>query len=646
MSRPSVLIVERDPARRRFLGRRLAELGYEAVPAVDVAEGLRFAEGLGPAVIVAGAELPELTDARELERLARANGRGSLVLLGRPRGEDSEIPEDVRWIPIAPTSSPTSPPTSSPTSSPATSSTASEAAGDGGGNGALDESVVDRLYLVLLGREIGVEPDPALEALVGDFAFDPPLDVVRALAKASFTGRLTMEEGEIVFAGGEVMAAHAGAPAKGAVQGLKAFCRLGRRLDGAFRIRPRTEAPVAAESREIDAPVDALVIRAVEDASTGALPPPRATLRVEAGAAVLSGDLTTRQQSILNAAHKGWTVGRLLDTMQELDGDLVQEIRTLRERGLLELQEPETRVQVVTDSTADLPQDVVHRLGIEVVPLELSFGDRRYVDGVDLRPREFYELLERGSKPPSTEPPSEDAFDRVYHRYLERRNVVSVHISSRLSETFQHARAAGAQSLCSLPAVREDKESVTLEVVDSGQASLGLGLLAVFAARLALRGRSAAEIAETCRSIAPRCHTLFVVDTLEHLQRGGRIGRAQAWIGQLLQIKPILSVEDGEVVPVDRVRGGRAAHPRIIELLRERLDPSRPVLAGVAHAKAPVWADRLGQLLCDRFQVRELLRTEIGPVVGTHAGPGTVGCVVFQPTGEELELLARFEGGP
>lgn len=632
MSRPSVLIVEPESARRRFLSERLAELGYEAVPAMDVAEGVRFAEGLGPAVIVASADLPGLADAEAFERLARANGRGSLVLLGNPRGDESEIPQEVRWIPDE-----------------AAGGSAAEAGTAEGmlhePNGRLGEALMERLRVVLLAREVGIEPDPSLEALVGDFTLDPPLEVVRSLARAGFTGRLAMEEGEISFADGEVVAARAGASAQRSVRGLKAFCRLGRRLDGTFRVWPLAEPPVALAAREIQAPVDALVIRAVEDASTGELPPPRSLLAATRGPSAVTDELSPRQQAILKAAHKGWTAGRLLDTLQELDGDLVQEIHELRQRGLLELREPETRVQVITDSTSDLPRDVTRRLGIEIVPLKVLFGDRRYVDGLDLRPREFYELLERGDTHPSTEPPSVEAFDHVYGRHLERRNVVSLHISSRLSETFAHARTAGSDRLAGLPPVREDKEPVSLEVVDSGQASLSLGLLAVFAARLAWRGRSAAEIADICRAVAPRCHTLFVVDTLEYLRRGGRIGRAQAWIGQWLRIKPILGVEKGEVVPVDRVRGGRAAHPRILELLGERLDPDRPVLAGVAHAKAPVWADRLGELLCKRFAVRELLRTEIGPVVGTHAGPGTVGCVVFQPTDEELDLLSRIEDG-
>jgi len=154
-----------------------------------------------------------------------------------------------------------------------------------------------------------------------------------------------------------------------------------------------------------------------------------------------------------------------------------------------------------------------------------------------------------------------------------------------------------------------------------------------------------AEIAARLADMRGRLHVLFVVDTLDYLARGGRIGRARAVVGNLLGIKPILGVIDGEVTPVDRVRGGRAAHPRLVELFRERVGGGRPVIAGIAHAKAPVWADRLRELLAGSFEIRELLQTEMGPVVGTHGGPGTVGAALFAPTDEELPLLAPLGEG-
>ena len=155
----------------------------------------------------------------------------------------------------------------------------------------------------------------------------------------------------------------------------------------------------------------------------------------------------------------------------------------------------------------------------------------------------------------------------------------------------------------------------------------------------------AAEIARRVREMGERVQVLFVVDTLEYLARGGRVGKARAWVGSLLGIKPILGVAGGEVVPVDKVRGGRAAHPRMLQIFRQRLDAERPVVAAIAHAKAPVWADRLRGLLEGELDVREVLVGEMGPVVGTHAGPGTVGAALYQPVdAEDEKLIAPLDG--
>jgi DegV family protein with EDD domain len=147
------------------------------------------------------------------------------------------------------------------------------------------------------------------------------------------------------------------------------------------------------------------------------------------------------------------------------------------------------------------------------------------------------------------------------------------------------------------------------------------------------------EIVSRLEDMRERLHFVFLVDTLEFLRKGGRIGQARALIGTLLGIKPILGQVDGEVVAGDKVRGGRRAQPRLMEILCERVDTGRPVFAAVAHWAAPDWGGRLKELLTDTFDIAEMLEGEIGPVVGAHAGPGTVGCIVFQPSDEELELL-------
>lgn len=599
--RPAVLLVEPDPERRRELSRGLSEMGTEVVPAVDVEEGLRFAEGLGPAVVVAPADLPALEDGELLARFA-GGGVQTLLLFGEPRVAEAELPQEVLLVPA---------------------------------EGLTTPGLLRKLRLVLLGREVGVEPDAGMESLIGDLSLTPPLELVRSLGRVRFTGRVVVEGGELSLEKGAVVAAQAGA-----VRGVKAFCRLGRRVDGVFRVWP--ESMVAGGS--IDEPLEELIIRAVEDASQGEFPHSRTRVAVRMGPRFFSADFTDRQQEILTRVHDHEaTVGELLDAFPETDGRILDDLWILREEGVLAFQAPSSRVRIVTDSTSDLPTDVRRRLGIEVVPLSVRFGDTRYVDGVTVKPKRFYELLESDAPHPSTEPPSVADFGRAYHDLATEQDVVSIHISSELSETFAHAREAAARELERLPGQRPGGEPVTLEVVDSRVTSLSLGLLVVFAARMALRGLSARELADRIPGLSERLHTLFVVDTLEYLAKGGRIGKARAFIGGMLGIKPILSFDDGQVGPIDRVRGGRAAHPRILEHLRERLSGERPLICGIAHAKAPVWADRLRRLVEDAFEVDEMILTEIGPVVGTHGGPGTVGVVAFEPTEEERELLAPIE---
>lgn len=629
MTRQAVLVVEPDPAVRKELVTGLARYGYEVIPAVTSEEGERFAAGLGPGVIVASAELPGYGDGAILERWRGEAGGAeqTLLLLGKSDRDESTLPRAVRLVPV-------------------------------GGLG-WDE-VVRRIRLVLLGREVGVETDPGLETLVGEVEQSPVLELVRGLARGGFVGRLELPAGEIRFATTGVCAAAAGpygGSGRARVGGLKAFCRLGRLRQGAFHVRPEETAAQPPPGEAVEGRVDGLVIRAVEDASAGDFPHPRARVTVALGPSFFSTRFTPLEQQVLERAQGGTTAAALFDALGETDGEVLAVVESLAGRGLLTLAEPEARCYVVTDSSADLPIEVARAHDIHVVPLSVTFGKRRFHDGVDLRPKRFYEMLGESPDHPFTTPPDAADFERRYRELLPRRDVVSVHLSGKMSQTVVHARQGGGAAKAPAPAgvaIAEAAASETaggagggagheLRIVDSGLVSLALGTLAVFAARLAARGRSAAEVEARLDDLKGRMDTLFVVDTLEYLRRGGRIGAARAWIGKLLDIKPILGVADGEVVPVDRARGGRAAHPRILELMAGRADAKRPMVAGFAHANAPVWADRLRKLVEERFRVVETLTAEMGPTVGTHAGPGTVGVVWLQLNDDELDLLAPLD---
>ncbi|MCG8458339.1 MAG: DegV family protein, partial [Holophagales bacterium] len=271
------------------------------------------------------------------------------------------------------------------------------------------------------------------------------------------------------------------------------------------------------------------------------------------------------------------------------------------------------------------------------------FGQDAFRDGVDIRARDFYRMLEEGEEHPRTEPPAEQVFYEHYHDLIVDQDILSVHISAKLSETAKHAREAARRGMGSFDHPPPARRSCALEVVDSGNVSMGLGMQALFAARMAHRGEKVFAIAHRLKAWAGRFELLFAVDSLDYLVRGGRIGKARAVVGKLLGIKPILGVVDGEVVAVDRARGGRRVHPRIVQLLSERLDGKLPLVICVAHSQAPVWADRLRKLLEKSFRLREIFLADIGPVVGTHSGPGCVGVVAFQPTEDEWPLIAPVE---
>ncbi len=601
MSRPSVLLVDPETLRRREIASGLSGFGYEVIPAVGAEEGRRYAQSLGPGIVVAPAAVMRGLDST----LVDAGAEHTLLLLGQTDEEGRDLPEDVLFLKT---------------------------------DGTAAEDLVRRIHLVLLGREIGVEPDSDLESLVGDLALLPFLELLRSAHRVRLTGRIVCADGDVTLQDGEVLAA-----STGRLRGVKAFLRLSQLEAGPFWIWLRQSPGPSATEREIRQDVKSLIFLALEDRVHDA-PDPRTRARVNLGPTFFETRFTPRQQELLAVLPGCVTVGRLLDAMPSAtDGEILRDLLSLKELGVVALEEPEDLVCVVTDSTSDLPPEVARAHGIHVVPVLVLFGDRVYHDGVDLKAKEFYELLEKGKVHPRTNPTPKADFLDAYRTLAPQKDIVSIHLSGKLSQTVANAREAAEEGLSACQELRGQAERVTLQVVDSRSVSLGLGMMALFAARMARRGLEPEAIVDRLEAMRERMHVLFVVDTLEYLARGGRIGKARAVMGNLLGIKPILGVVDGEVVPVDRVRGGRAAHPKLVELLHERVDPNRPVAVTIAHAKAPVWADRLRGLLEKSFQVKEILIGEMGPVVAANAGPGTVGVALFQPTEEELGLIAAPE---
>ena len=270
-------------------------------------------------------------------------------------------------------------------------------------------------------------------------------------------------------------------------------------------------------------------------------------------------------------------------------------------------------VRVITDSTADLPPEMAAELRIEVVPLNVHFGTDTFRDGIDLSADEFYERLVASSRPPTTSQPSVGAFLEVYQKALEGADeIVSVHISAKVSGTWNSAVQAREQL--------SDSSKVT--VVDTGQASMGLGWVAVAAARAAQAGASMDEVASLARSAAEQVRVLFLVDTLEYLQKGGRIGKAQAMFGSVLAIKPILTIQEGEVHPLERVRTRGKGVARLVQLVQEAAPlQSMAVLYTTTEDEARALAERLGPCVPSG----QVIVGRLGTVVGTYAGPGLLG---------------------
>lgn len=275
-------------------------------------------------------------------------------------------------------------------------------------------------------------------------------------------------------------------------------------------------------------------------------------------------------------------------------------------------------IAVVTDSTAYLPADVVERLGIHVVPLYVVLAGRSGREGQDIGPEEVARALATRGQQVTTSRPSRADFMAVYRRCLEEGadGVVSVHLSAHLSGTFEAARLAAAQ-------VGEH----LVRVVDSRSAAMGCGFPVLAAARASAAGADLESAAAAATDTAAGTRTLFVVDTLEHLRRGGRIGAAAAVLGSALAVKPVLHMEDGRVVPLEKVRTTTRALNRLVQRAVESAE-GRPTSVAVHHLAAPERAERLSNELRERMpELRELHVSELGAAIGAHVGPGAVGIV-------------------
>lgn len=274
-----------------------------------------------------------------------------------------------------------------------------------------------------------------------------------------------------------------------------------------------------------------------------------------------------------------------------------------------------SKVAIVTDSTATIPEDLRLQYDVHVLPQVLIWGEETLLDGVDIQPDEFYQRLETDPVHPKTSQVTPAAFKEKYSELLEGdREVLAILVSRKLSGTIESA----TQALDFFP-------GAPIEIVDSQSVAMALGFQVLAAARAVEEGASLQEAKAVAEQSTSHTGVVFAVDTLEYLHRGGRIGGGARFLGTALNIKPILEVQDGKVEAVERVRTRKKSLNRLVELIEDRAGGRKPVRLATLHANAAEEAKVLLDETSQRLDAVESVFTEVSPVVGTHAGPGTVG---------------------
>jgi DegV family protein with EDD domain len=279
-------------------------------------------------------------------------------------------------------------------------------------------------------------------------------------------------------------------------------------------------------------------------------------------------------------------------------------------------------IKLITDSTCDLPPELAQQWDITVIPCYVNFDDRSYQDGVNIGPDEFFRLLKTSPRLPTTSQPTPNDFFEVYKGLADQgHDIVSVHLSAKFSGTLNSAIQAREQLLSS-----QSGRPARVEVIDSYTASVGLGLIVLEAARVIRDGASYEQVVEAAQSSVARTQSYFILDTLEYLQKGGRIGKASAFLGSILKIKPILTIREGEVHPVERARSLDRGLQRLVSITQEASPLKR---LGVVHSATDSEAESLKSRLGSLLPEGEIMVTRFGPVLGTYVGPGAMGIAMM-----------------
>ena len=275
------------------------------------------------------------------------------------------------------------------------------------------------------------------------------------------------------------------------------------------------------------------------------------------------------------------------------------------------------RVAIVTDSSACVPKEVIKQYGIHILPLILIFEDRSYRDGVDITSQEFYELLKKAKKVPTTSSPSPGEYLEAFLEVAKQASdILCITLPPHLSMAFDSATQAREMARESIP-------HVNITVFPSRSAALAEGFIAQAAARAADSGKDLSQVVQAAQDMMDRVNAIAMLDTLYYLAKGGRIPKAAAWAGSLFKIKPILDAT-GDVRLLERCRTRKRAMQRLLYIMRQR-SGGRPICVNLMHANAPEEAERLKADILSQFDCVEFYVTDFTPVIGTHTGPGSIG---------------------
>jgi DegV family protein with EDD domain len=277
------------------------------------------------------------------------------------------------------------------------------------------------------------------------------------------------------------------------------------------------------------------------------------------------------------------------------------------------------KITIITDSSANIPEDALVGLDVATIPLWLIWEGENLLDGIDIDTATFYQRLRTSPSLPTSSQPTVEEFINFYQKAGASCDViVNVLASSKISGTIENARSASRK----LPGME-------IHLVDSLSSSMGLGHTVLAAARAAAEGKSVSEVIAEAEAMREKINFIFVVDTLEYLHKGGRIGGAKRFLGTALRVKPLLEFRDGRIEPLVQVRTRRKALARMLEIAEERMAGAPMTEATVVDVDCEAEGDRVAEMVMERFKPQRLFRGEVSPVVGTHVGPGTIGFAFY-----------------